>query len=228
MNSPAAPVIIRKYANRRLYHTGTSTYVTLDDLARMVRDKENFIVEDAKSGEDLTHSILTQIIVDQESKGHNLLPENFLRELIGLYGGGVDEMVPEFLEHALAAFSRGQQQLQEQMQQSIGQATHQAMRAQLARNAEIFVKSLEMFSPLPPHAAGAAPGADAPGGPAGSPAATSSAAHGQAGGPVARGPGAAPAADKGRSTASADEVERLKDQLSAMQAQLDKLSKSRR
>ena len=93
-NDKREAVVIKKYANRRLYNTETSTYVTLDDLAEMVRSDRDFVVYDAKSGDDLTHSVLTQIIVDQESKGQTLLPVPFLRQLIRLYGDSISRMVP--------------------------------------------------------------------------------------------------------------------------------------
>lgn len=114
------PVVIKKYANRRLYDTGRSSYVTLDDLCTMVKDGYDFVVYDAKSGEDLTRSVLTQIIVDQESRGENLLPESFLKQLIGFYGENMQSLVPSYLEHTLQAFSSNQEQFQEQIQKSLG------------------------------------------------------------------------------------------------------------
>ncbi|MEM6681970.1 MAG: polyhydroxyalkanoate synthesis repressor PhaR [Pseudomonadota bacterium] len=104
----ADPIIIKKYANRRLYNTNTSSYVTLDFLAQMVKDKSEFKVLDAKSGEDLTRSVLTQIIVEEESKGETLLPLSFLRQLIAFYGGGMDALVPRYLEQSMAAFAEQQ------------------------------------------------------------------------------------------------------------------------
>ncbi len=105
-------VIIKKYANRRLYNTESSTYITLEHLAEMVRAKREFKVVDAKTGEDITHNVLTQIIMEQESGGNPMLPVNFLRQLIGMYGGNMQPMVPQFLEESLAAFGRNQAQLQ--------------------------------------------------------------------------------------------------------------------
>lgn len=104
----ADPIIIKKYANRRLYNTDTSSYVTLDFLSQMVKDKSEFKVVDAKSGNDLTRSVLTQIIVEEESKGETLLPLSFLRQLIAFYGGGMDTLVPQYLEHSMTAFSEQQ------------------------------------------------------------------------------------------------------------------------
>lgn len=115
------PVVIKKYANRRLYDTGRSSYVTLDDLAQMIKDGYEFNVYDAKTGEDLTRQVLTQIIVEQESKGAgNLLPINFLRQLIGFYGDNMSPMVPNYLEQAFTLFTQQQEQFREQMKKSMG------------------------------------------------------------------------------------------------------------
>src|SRR5271154_1356511 len=105
------PVIIKKYANRRLYNTATSSYVTLDNLSQMVRGGGEFLVYDAKNGDDITRSVLTQIIVEEEQKGQNLLPIGFLRQLIGFYGNNMQWLVPRYLEYALKSFSRNQDQL---------------------------------------------------------------------------------------------------------------------
>lgn len=114
------PVIIKKYANRRLYNTASSTYVTLETLAEMVRDDIDFIVYDAKSGEDLTRGVLTQIIVEQEGKGVNLLPISFLRQIISLYGDNMQWFVPKYLEDVMKHFATSQQQLQENFQKTLG------------------------------------------------------------------------------------------------------------
>ncbi len=109
MPKPAADkVTIKKYANRRLYDTGSSSYITLDRLAAMIREGRDFEVIDAKSGEDITHQVLTQIIVDEEARGTTMLPVNFLRQLIGMYGGKTQGMVPPFLEAAMDAFQKQQ------------------------------------------------------------------------------------------------------------------------
>jgi polyhydroxyalkanoate synthesis repressor PhaR len=108
-------VIIKKYANRRLYNTESSTYITLDYLARMVRDKREFKVVDAKTGEDITHGVLTQIIMEEESRGTTLLPVNFLRQLIAMYGDSMQSMVPQYLEASLEAFQRNQSQFRDAM-----------------------------------------------------------------------------------------------------------------
>ena len=108
-------VIIKKYANRRLYNTESSTYITLEHLAEMVRQKREFKVVDAKTGEDITHTVLTQIIMEEEAGANPMLPVNFLRQLIGMYGGNMQTMVPQFLEESLAAFQRNQSQFRDAM-----------------------------------------------------------------------------------------------------------------
>jgi len=115
-----APVVVKKYANRRLYNTETSSYVTLEDLATMVRGGRDFAVYDAKSGEDITRSVLTQIIVEEESKGQNLLPESFLRHLIGFYGDSLQTVLPRSLDLAMAGFARQQEQMRRSMEQAMG------------------------------------------------------------------------------------------------------------
>ncbi|KGD87423.1 polyhydroxyalkanoate synthesis repressor PhaR [Rhizobium sp. YS-1r] len=150
-------IIIKKYANRRLYNTGTSTYVTLEDLAKMVKKGEEFLVQDAKTGEDITHSVLTQIIFEQESKtGNTLLPISFLRQLISYYGDQMQMVVPTFLEHSMKAFTDQQVQMREQMTRAFGdtplsknlQAPMQMMEEQVRRNTEMFRQALQMFSPF--------------------------------------------------------------------------------
>lgn len=113
--SEADPVIIKKYANRRLYDTESSTYITLERLAQMVRDKRDFKVVDAKSGEDITRSVLAQIIMEEESHGAEMLPANFLRQLIGMYGGNMQNVVPQYLEASLDQLQRNQAKMQEAM-----------------------------------------------------------------------------------------------------------------
>jgi polyhydroxyalkanoate synthesis repressor PhaR len=113
-------VVVKKYANRRLYNTESSSYITLDNLAEMVRAGRDFVVFDAKSGEDITRSVLTQIIVEEESKGAALLPTGFLRQLIGFYGDSMQGLVPRYLEQAMSTFARQQQQMRLAMQQTMG------------------------------------------------------------------------------------------------------------
>lgn len=115
------PTVIKKYANRRLYDTGRSSYVTLDDLCQMIKEGYDFVVYDAKSGEDLTRSVMTQIIVEQESKGgQNLLPTNFMKQLIGFYGDNMGKLVPNYLEQAFDEFTKKQDQFRDQLNKSFG------------------------------------------------------------------------------------------------------------
>jgi polyhydroxyalkanoate synthesis repressor PhaR len=138
-------VVIKKYANRRLYNTAKSSYVTLDDLAKMVRSGEDFAVFDAKTGDDITRSVLTQIIVEEESGEQNMLPTKFLRELIRLYGDPLQRMVPSYLDATMEAFNRNQEQLRRAF--GGGQALENF--EQIARsNMELFERSLRMFAPF--------------------------------------------------------------------------------
>jgi polyhydroxyalkanoate synthesis repressor PhaR len=150
-------IVIKKYANRRLYNTGTSTYVTLDDLAVMVKKGEDFTVQDAKSGEDITHSVLTQIIFEQESKtGNTLLPISFLRQLISYYGDQMQMVVPSYLEHSMQAFTEQQAQMREQISKTFGdtplgknlQVPMALIEETTRRNTELFQQAMKMFSPF--------------------------------------------------------------------------------
>ncbi len=142
-------IVIKKYANRRLYNTDTSTYVTLDDLAEMVRAGSDFVVYDARTGEDLTHSVLTQIIVEQESKGtQNLLPVGFLRQLIRFYGNSIERLVPSYLEYSLDTLTREQEKYRKQFANAFGNVAIEAMQEQTRKNLEIFQRALNMFSPF--------------------------------------------------------------------------------
>src|SRR5712664_4368062 len=114
------PVVVKKYANRRLYNTATSSYVTLDDLAQMIKEGGDFVAYDAKTGEDITRSVLTQIIVEQEQKGKNLLPISFLRQIISLYGDSMQFLVPGYLEQAMIAFARNQEQMRKNLRATFG------------------------------------------------------------------------------------------------------------
>ncbi len=142
------PVIIKKYANRRLYNTDTSTYVTLEDLAEMVRGERDFVVYDAKTGEDLTHSVLTQIIVEQESRGTNLLPIGFLRQLIRFYGDSMQKLVPSYLEFSLDSLTRQQEQYRRRFAHTFGTAAFEAMQEQVRKNFATFEKALGLFTPF--------------------------------------------------------------------------------
>lgn len=151
MATEKQPTVIKKYANRRLYHTGTSAYVTLEDLAGMVRLGEDFVVYDAKSGDDITRSVLTQIIFEQENKeGQNLLPVTVLRQLIRFYGDSMQALVPSYLEFSMNNLSQEQQKLRDQMTQAFGPSAFQAMEEQVRKNMSFFTEAMRMFSPFPP------------------------------------------------------------------------------
>lgn len=115
-----APVIIKKYANRRLYNTSSSSYITLDDLAKMVRENVDFQVIDAKTGNEITHSILTQIIMDEEANGEQMLPVGFLRQLIGMYGNSMQSLMPSYLEASMTNFRENQGKIREVLEQGLG------------------------------------------------------------------------------------------------------------
>src|SRR3954462_9745147 len=149
MAKPEEPITIKKYANRRLYNTGTSTYVTLEDLATMVKAGEDFVVYDAKSGEDITRSVLAQIIFEQENKeGQSLLPINFLRQLIRFYGDSMQMLVPRYLETSIDSLTREQGKFREQMAQAFGVSGFGPLEDQVRRNMEMFEKTFAMFAPF--------------------------------------------------------------------------------
>ncbi len=193
------PVTIKKYANRRLYNTGTSTYVTLEDLASMVKGGEDFLVYDAKSGDDITRSVLAQIVSEQEGKeGQNLLPVNFLRQLISFYGDSMQMLVPRYLEVSMDSLSREQEKIRTQMTQAFGISPFGSMEDQVRRNMEIFQRAFTMFSPFKP-----------PGG-------QGTAVVGQ------------PGAEKSEKTeGSADEIDGLKRELQEMQRRLERLTQGK-
>lgn len=195
----AEPVTIKKYANRRLYNTATSSYVTLDHLCEMVKDGTDFVVYDAKSGEDITHTVLTQIIMEEESKGHNLLPIKFLRQLIPFYGDSLAGFVPRYLEVSMDSFSRDQERMRSYLEQAFGGFFPFKQFEEMGKaNMAIFQRTMNMFTP--------------PGG--GAPAEGGAPADGGDGG------GTAPAND-----AAEPELGDLKQKLDAMQRQLDALAK---
>ncbi len=143
-------VVIKKYANRRLYNTDTSSYVTLDDLCQMVKAGSEFVVYDAKTGEDITRAVLTQIIVEEEQKGQNLLPISFLRQLIGLYGGSMQWLVPRYLEHAMATFAHNQDQMRKNLQETLGGLFPFGPLEEMGKqNLALFEKTMKMFTPFP-------------------------------------------------------------------------------
>ena len=149
MAKSEGPITIKKYANRRLYNTGTSTYVTLEDLALMVKSGEDFVVYDAKTGEDITRSVLAQIIFEQENKeGQSLLPITFLRQLIRFYGDSMQTMVPRFLEMSMGSLTKEQEKMREQMAQAFGASGFGSLEDQVRRNMEMFERTFSMFAPF--------------------------------------------------------------------------------
>jgi polyhydroxyalkanoate synthesis repressor PhaR len=149
MAKPGEPTTIKKYANRRLYNTGTSTYVTLEDLAAMVKGGEDFVVYDAKTGEDITRSVLAQIIFEQENKeGQSLLPITVLRQLIRFYGDSMQMLVPRFLEVSIDSLTREQEKFRQQMAQAFGAGALGPLEDQVRRNMEMFERAFAMFSPF--------------------------------------------------------------------------------
>ncbi|CAK0739680.1 Polyhydroxyalkanoate synthesis repressor [uncultured Gammaproteobacteria bacterium] len=145
----AAPITIKKYANRRLYNTATSSYVTLEHLCQMVKAHIEFTVYDAKTGEDITRSVLTQIIVEEESKGQNLLPINFLRQLIAFYGDKMQWMVPGYLDYSMQAFSRNQGKMKEYFQSSLGGIFPFGGFEEVGKqNLVVFERAMRMFFPF--------------------------------------------------------------------------------
>jgi len=210
LNKPDAPadkkeaVVIKKYANRRLYNTETSTYVTLEDLATMVRGDRDFVVYDAKTGDDLTHSVLTQIIVEQENRvgGQTLLPVPFLRQLIRFYDDSIGRMVPGYLQFSLENLVKEQEKIRAQFATAFSNpaAAFEVYQDQARKNMQMFEQALSMWSPFTGSMTGkrgdAKPGAD-------------------------KGP--APDAKAGDSS----EISELKTQLANMQQKIDKLTQDR-
>jgi polyhydroxyalkanoate synthesis repressor PhaR len=199
-------VIIKKYANRRLYNTATSSYVTLDHLSQMVKEGTDFTVHDAKSGEDITHQVLTQIIVEEEAKGKNLLPISFLRRLIRLYDDSMQAFVPRYLELTMENFSDNQERMRSRVDEAFGGIFPVAEFEEMGRqNMAAFQKALNIFSPL--GAGGTATG------------------NHQSAEQAETQPAAESSEAAGESAEAGDEISLLKGQLDNMQAQLDKLAR---
>ncbi len=198
-SSKSKPVIIKKYANRRLYNTETSSYVTLEDLGEMVRSERDFLVYDAKTGEDLTHTVLTQIIVEEEGKsGSNLLPIGFLRQLIRFYGHSFEQLVPKYLEFSLDSLTLQQEKYRKQFTDAFGTAAFEAMQQQALQNMALFERAFAMFAPF---------------------------AKPDESQPCEEKP-AQQSKPEGSGAATSSEIAELKAQLSSVQAQLERLSKS--
>jgi polyhydroxyalkanoate synthesis repressor PhaR len=165
MAEPAAsaekpPITIKKYANRRLYNTATSSYVTLDHLCQMVKDGFDFVVYDAKTGEDITRSVLTQIIVEEEGKGgQNLLPINFLRQLISFYGDNLQFLLPRYLEQSMDSFALNQEQMRKYLQDSFGGMFPFNRFEELGKQNMAFLEqAMRMWNPFKAGAGGTPPG----------------------------------------------------------------------
>ena len=167
-----APVVIKKYANRRLYNTATSSYVTLDHLCQMVKDGVDFVVYDAKTGEEITRSVLTQIIFEEESKGRNLLPIGFLRQLIGFYDDSLRAVLPSYLELSMQTFTRNQGEMRDHMKDTFGEASPlDQMQEWGKQNSALFQQAMSMFTPFTGTGTGTGTGAPSrPAAPAKSPA----------------------------------------------------------
>lgn len=142
------PVVVKKYANRRLYNTESSSYITLDTLAEMVRVGRDFVVYDAKTGDDITRGVLTQIIVEEEGKGRALLPTGFLRQLIGFYGNSMQGLVPNYLEQAMTSFASQQEQMRQAMQQTVGSFFPFRVDEVGRQNVAMMERAMSLFSPF--------------------------------------------------------------------------------
>jgi len=197
-SATANAVVIKKYANRRLYNTATSTYVTLDDLSDMVKKGTDFVVYDAKSGEDITRSVLTQIIFEEESKGQNLLPIKFLRQLIHFYGDSMQAFVPGYLEMSLESLTKEQDKLRSQMAEIWGADPFKAMQEQTERNMVMFHDAMRMFNPF------------------------TAAMAGQQG--QQKPADSAKPREQAAQQSGKDDLQALKDQLSAMQRKIDAIA----
>ena len=194
-------VTIKKYANRRLYNTATSSYVTLEDLAVMIKEGIDFVVFDAKTDEDITRSVLTHIIVEQENKGQNLLPVSFLRNVISFYGDSLETVVPKYLEHSMQSFTQNKDQMRDYMSDTFGGVTpFSAFEEAGKQNMAMFDQAMKMFTPFQANAASPTQEASAPN------------------------PTPAPAPQEENDGAN-DDLADLKDQLAAMQQQLNNMSK---
>ncbi len=155
MAKSETPTTIKKYANRRLYNTGTSTYVTLEDLAAMVKEGEDFLVYDAKTGDDITRSVLAPIIFEQENKaGQNLLPTTFLRQLIRFYGDSMQMVVPKYLEQSIDMLTREQEKFRKQLSSTFSMTPFAPLEEHVRRNMEMFERTFSMFKPFVPSRGG--------------------------------------------------------------------------
>ena len=195
-----SPIIVKKYANRRLYNTATSNYVTLEYLAQMVRDGIEFVVRDARTGDDITRSVLTQIIVEEEAKGQNLLSVEFLRQLIGLYGDNLQGLVPRYLDVTMKSFAKNQAGIRKYIENAFDGILPVSQFEEISRrNMAVFEQAMSAFTP------GAESNAD------------------ESGDAAAEAP-AAVADDADSGPEAGDVIDELRCQLDAMQRRLDELS----
>lgn len=195
-------IIIKKYANRRLYNTATSSYVTLDHLCEMVKEGREFVVRDAKTGDDITRSVLAQIIFEEEGKGQNLLPINFLRQVIRFYGDSLQTFLPSYLEMSMNTFTKEQGKIRDRMANAFGgRERFEQIEDQIRQNIEIFDSAMRMFAPFSP---------------TGRPSGQES---GEGEGDTEK-----PAGDTSDDKARSKELDELKQQIAAMQAQLAAIS----
>ncbi len=204
LKNGSAQITIKKYANRRLYNTATSSYVTLDHLSQMVKEGTDFVVFDAKTGEDITRAVLTHIIVEEEAKGQNLLPISFLRHLISFYGDSLQALVPRYLEHSMHSFARNQEQMRQYMREALdGLMPFHQFEEMSKQNMALFESAIKMFTPF----------------------------YGEDGKNGEGGNGAGPrnnAGGKGVSKASSErQLEDMRAHLNLMQQQLDELTKEK-
>ena len=190
-----APITIKKYANRRLYNTATSSYVTLDHLSQMVKVGQEFVVFDAKTNEDITRSVLTQIIFEEEAKGQNLLPISFLRQLIRYYGDSLQSVVPDYLDMSMRSFTNNQDKMRDSMPEGVkDNPLFQQFEDMGRQNIAMFSKAMKMFTPP------------------------------TFGSPVETDEPAAPPKTAAQPDETAEMMKELKDQLTQMQQRIDKLS----
>lgn len=194
--------VVKKYANRRLYNTATSSYVTLDELAQMVRAGQEFVVYDAKTGDEITRSVLTQIILEEDAKGRNLLPIGFLRQLIGFYDDQLHALLPRYLEMSMENFARHQDQIRAYVEQTFGRFFPVSQFEDLARqNMAMFQRAASMFNPFPPQGDGQPRAAE----------------------PAAAPP---PPAEPVPSEPAAEKMRALEAKLEAMQRQLEQIARA--
>ena len=206
-SKPKRAAVIKKYANRRLYNTATSSYVTLDELCRLVRAGQDFVVYDAKTGEDITRSVLTQIILEEDTKGRNLLPISFLRQVIGYYDDSLRAFLPRYLELSMENFASNQEQIRRYIEGTFGRFFPMGQFEDMARqNMALFQRTATMFNPFQPHdpEAGEAQQPDA-----------------------AAGGGPATAAETAAAAGALGELKELREKVDTLQRQLDRLTRDR-